>query len=218
MIANHSPFFEISDFGISICFGRIEAVANELPYHKSVLAPLQQIHIVPFGNMPLKASKTLEYNLLFAVRTFSDIVVSCGNLDLMLTEGAIALLKLFGNIVIKDIVLIDTVFCYPFAKILWRGGSLLQILVPRVCHSFVLLHQPLAHNVVLKAGNQFNCIPHFATEILSYCLLRFTAAFYFATVKVRGPRQTPKGSGKPLFFLDLIGKIRFFFFADIDLI
>ena len=168
--------------------------------------------------MSLEASKTLKDDLLFAVRTFSYIIVPCGNLDLTLTERAIALLKLFGSIVIKDIVLIDTVLCHPSAKILWRRGCLLQILVPRVSCSFVLLHQSLIHNAVLEAGDKFYCISHFATEILSYSLLRFTAAFYFVAVKVRGPRQTPKGCGKPTFFLNLIGKIRFFFFAEIDLI
>ena len=218
MVADYPPFLEISDFGIAIRFGRIEAVSNEFPYHKAVLAPLQQIHIVSFGKMPLEASKALEDDLLFAVWTFSDIVVPCGNLDLTLTERAVALLKLLRSVVIKDIVLIDTVFCYPFAKILWRGGSLLQILIPRISCSFVLLHQSLIHNAVLEAGDQFYYISHFATEILSYSLLCFTATFYFVAVKVRGPCQTPKGCGKPTLFLNLIGKIRFFFFAEIDLI
>ena len=218
MITDHPSFLEISYFGITICFGRIESVTNEFPYHKAVLALLQQIHIVSFGKMSFETSKTFEDDLLFAMRTLSDLVVPCWNFNLTLTERAVALLKLFGSIVVKDIVLVDTVFCHPFPKILWRGGRLLQILVPRISCSFVLLHQSLIHNAVLEAGDQFYYISHFATEILSYSLLCFTATFYFVAVKVRGPCQTPKGCGKPTLFLNLIGKIRFFFFAEIDLI
>ena len=155
MITDHPSFLEISYFGITICFGRIESVTNEFPYHKAVLALLQQIHIVSFGKMSFETSKTFEDDLLFAMRTLSDLVVPCWNFNLTLTERAVALLKLFGSVVIKDIVLVDAVLCHPFTKILWRRGCLLQILVPRVSCSFVLLHQSLIHNAVLEAGDQF---------------------------------------------------------------
>ena len=143
--------------------------------------------------MALEAGKTLEDYSVLTVRTFADVVMLGRYLNLMLTMGAISLLKLFlWRIAVKDEFLGDTEFADPFAEVGRELRRLLEILVPRVCHLFMFLLQTLVHNVILKTSDQVNRRSHFTSKILSYGFVCFGKSLYVTVVKVGGPGQTPE--------------------------
>ena len=219
LISDCSPFFVIPYLRILIRVVGVEAIARKLTNHKSVLAPLEKIHRVPFGKMALEAGKALKHYRVLAVRTFADVVMLGRYLNLMLTMGAISLLKLFlWRIAVKDEFLGDTEFAYPFAEVGRELRRLLEILVPRVCHFFVLFLQALVHNVILKTSDQINRCSHITSKILSHGFVGFTKSLYVTVVKVGGPGQTPEGAGQPTLLFGIIGQVVLFFLVQIDLV